>query len=362
MIKDILFDFPEAVFLLPGVFIFILASIALQRHRLSVMKRYSKVLQKVMLPRDLLSVWVKGTLVCLAWVAAVLALMQPKGNSHYAPHTALSTASEGLPLHQMQFILDSSASMQVKDMRNQSRFEYGKEIIDELARELEGKSGSLWAFAGQATRLSPATMDVLFLRLMVRAMQMNEGNTVGTNLLNAVKAIQQEMEGLSQDQKLIAILLSDGEDTEDRGEEEKTKDLKTLLGELKAQFKERLRIYTIGIGTKEGGEIPDLLIQGNKIHSKREDRWLKQIGEAVGETLLAEQQSSIAIAQEILKKIKKEDLKEWIKKPSQNTIQEASQTLVYTLYFQYPLSFALLFLAIEICFPMVRQQRKGGPQ
>ncbi|WP_226987361.1 MULTISPECIES: VWA domain-containing protein [Parachlamydia] len=362
MIKDLFFDFPLAAFLIPGVFLFVLAGMFLHRHRLSVMQQYSKIVQMVMLPRDPVSTWVKGTLLCLTWLAAVLALMQPKGNSHYAPNRVLSTGQEeGIPTHQMQFILDTSASMQVKDIRNQTRSEYGKEIVDELARQLDGKSASLWGFAGQATRLSPATMDALFLRLMIRDLQINEGNVTGTSLINAVKAIQKEISELPQDRKLVAVLLSDGEDTENISAEEKAKNLRVLLDDLKTKFKDRLTIYTIGIGSREGGEIPDVLEQGQRIHSKRDDTWLKQIGESSGEYIIADQESSIEIAQDILSKMKKKNLEEWISKPNETSSvkEDMVQSLIYTLYFQYPLAFALLFLTIEILFPIVRHQTRS---
>ncbi|PJD97617.1 MAG: hypothetical protein CK425_03045 [Parachlamydia sp.] len=363
MSAEILYDFPEAAGLLFMLILIIGGFASLHYYRSSITQSFSLVNQDVMLARDPASVWIKGVLLSLVWMGAVIALMQPKGNSHYSKEVVTALYQDDFaPINQIQLLLDASASMQVADVRQkQARFDYAKEVIDELIRVWDGKNVSFWAFTEIATRLSPATMDALFLRLMVRDVQINEGNATGTKLLSAVEAIETEIAKIPADKHLTTLLFSDGEDTSEGSMEEKQNALKNKLAQLSEKYKNRLTIYTIGIGSAEGGQIPHLLYRGQTVESKREDRLLELISQVGGDYLLAENSSSVAFARLIVEKINKTEAKDWSETSAASPHEEKQNPLIYTAYYQYPLGFALMFLLLEIFFPMcARSKEKPG--
>jgi len=361
MSAEILYDFPEAAWLLFGLLALVGGLVSLHHYRSRITQNFSRVNQPVMLARDPLSIWVKGLLLSLVWLSSVIALMQPKGNSHYSKEVVTALYQDDFsPINQIQLILDVSASMQVADVRQkQARFDYAKEVLDELIKMWNGKNASLWVFTETASRLVPATMDALFLRLMVRNVQINEGNSTGTKLLTAVAAIENEMSKIPADKHLTALIISDGEDTEEKTEAEKQSALNKQLNQLSEKFKNRLAIYTVGIGSLEGGEIPHLLYRGQPVRSKREDALMEQISGVGGSYLLVNNNSSVFLAREIVDKVNKTEAKDWSEKTSSNTHEVKQNPLIYTAYYHYPLGFALMFLLLEIFFPMTVRSKES---
>lgn len=362
MSNVILYDFPQASLLMFLLIPIIWALVLLQSYRSRINQAYSKHSMQMGMMRELSSVWIKGVLLLLIWISAVLALMQPKGNGRYSPEAiTLAYEEDRPPITQVQFLLDASASMQVLDSRGgEARIEYAKDLLDEMARQLNGQNASLWAFTSTATRLSPATMDTLFLRLMIRNVAINEGNASGTSLMQAVKAIEKEMNEMPSDRYLTTILVSDGDDTEKGSLEEKKHMLQTLIDQVLGKFKERLAIYSIGVGSAHGGEVPNLLYQGKFVISKREDALLQTISQVNGMYIPVENQSSDTLARQITDRIRSNQVKNEREYATQKnkTWQESNHPLIYTLYYQFPLGFSLLFLLVELFFPMVRTQEK----
>src|SRR5690606_21686855 len=95
--------------------------------------------------------------------------------------------------HDVIFLVDASASMSVADMRGGlSRFNYAKEIVDAAISKLQGESVALSAFTSGVTVLSPLTMDYFFVRIMLKQMQINEGDIAGTNLVEAIAVTREQ--------------------------------------------------------------------------------------------------------------------------------------------------------------------------
>ncbi|GAB4231518.1 MAG: hypothetical protein Tsb0021_09970 [Chlamydiales bacterium] len=296
---------------------------------------------------------------------AIFALMGPKGNPHYTlkenniPGFKLDDEekAQNLPkVHEIIFLLDTSLSMSVEDTRKGvSRLQNAKEIIDVIISKLEGESVAVNAFTSQIVPIVPPTYDYLFARLMLRNITINEGNTSGTNFTKIFSQLRKKWEYDSPEKSKTVIFLSDGDDTH-LDEVSLSKKMKveraieTAVENLTAQ---NVVFFTIAMGTKKGGIIPNFTYEGQKVQSGLDESILKKIAQAGnGDYYLANDETPAGLASEILSKIR-ETLPQEIPREKQTAIKEESK-LIYDLYFQYPLFIAIVFLFLGLFLPKFR--------
>ncbi len=372
------FAFPEASYLFIALFVILALFLSLQAFRKKQREKFADAQSLTILlskqPR-----WKNLThcfLLLFIWSCACLALMQPRANPRFLPQgddessslilnelvTESDEEKESLvkrfQAHDVIFLVDTSASMDVRDMRNGgSRLDYAKEIIDETTSLLKGPTVSLFAFTSQLTPLVPSTSDYLFLRMLLRRMNINEGDVAGTDLVEALESLKRQYKKFNKNsQRKTLILLTDGGDTriERLNGAEREQEIRTLLSRLGNVDEAQLQVFTVGLGTKEGALIPNLTFNGEAISSTLDESLLKQLSDkGKGDYYFANAYSTLAIAQDLSKKIHANRVMEEEKvtldqvEVERLVLDEHSPEPIYDLYYQMPLFLALVALAID---------------
>jgi Ca-activated chloride channel homolog len=135
--------------------------------------------------------------------------------------------------------LDTSRSMLAQDIKP-NRLQQAKWGIRDLVKQLKGDRIGLIAFAGEAFLQCPATIDYAAFLMMLDDTYSGIIPLGGTDLYEALNESINSFDSNSTADKVI-ILISDGEGH--------TGDPRDLLPKLK---KDNIRIFAIGVGTREG--------------------------------------------------------------------------------------------------------------
>lgn len=139
--------------------------------------------------------------------------------------------------------LDTSLSMLAEDIRP-NRLERAKQEVSALLDRLKGDRIGIVAFAGQAFVQCPLTLDYGAAKLFLDAVDTGAIPVRGTAIGEAIRV---SARAFAQDEKKykVLILVTDGEDHEG-----------DPLNAAKQAAGEGVRIYAIGVGTREGDLIP----------------------------------------------------------------------------------------------------------
>lgn len=156
-------------------------------------------------------------------------------------------------------VLDVSLSMKAEDIRP-SRLEKAKRDVSALLKKLSGDRVGLIVFAGDAFVQFPLTSDYAAADLFITALDVDAVPVPGTLIGNAIELALQSFIPNSPTQKAI-VVVSDGENTEG-----------DYMAAAEDARKAGVRIYSIGMGTTEGGPIPLYDNAGNRIDYKRDGK------------------------------------------------------------------------------------------
>jgi len=171
------------------------------------------------------------------------------------------------------FCVDVSKSMLCEDVKP-NRIELAKLVMRMMAENLTGNRVGLVAFAGDAYTLCPLTTDISVFTLYLDLLKPQFFPYYGTNIGRALETGLKLFDEKSTSSKVL-ILISDGEDL--------TGNVNLPIG---AYVERGIRIFTIGIGTKEGAPVPEIDSLGNITGYKKDEK-----GEVIlskpNETLLA---------------------------------------------------------------------------
>ena len=175
---------------------------------------------------------------------------------------------------------DISLSMLAEDVKP-NRLTRSRHEISSFLESLSGDRVGLVAFSGEAQVMVPLTLDYGTVQMLLR--ELTPGWLMpGTNLEKAIrKGMDLYRNSGSAGQYSVMILMSDGEELE-----------AAAVNAAKEAAEMGIRIYTIGIGSREGVPIPvpskngeiaykkDL--QGNIVTTRLEDGTLQEIASATG--------------------------------------------------------------------------------
>ncbi len=180
---------------------------------------------------------IRKHLFCLIFVFlfAILALARPQWGEQNKKITR-----KGVDL---VFLLDTSLSMLAEDIRP-NRLEKSKREIQTFLKKLKGDRVGMVAFAGSSFLQTPLTLDYSAFLLFLDAMKVGYIPDPGTSLNHALRLAIRSFPPEELKYKAI-VLFTDGEDHEGGIEQ--------ALEEVK---KAKIRIYSIGVGAREGGPIP----------------------------------------------------------------------------------------------------------
>lgn len=241
--------------------------------------------------------------------------------------------------------LDTSLSMLAEDIKP-NRLERAKHEIAGLIDRLRGDRVGLLAFAGDSFVQCPLTTDYgaakMFLDAVDTDMIPEPGTAIGTAIEKAIDAF------VKQERKhKVLLLLTDGEDH-----------VSDPIGAAKRAAEEKVRIYTVGLGTRKGEPIPIRDSHGNVEEYKR-DRKGEVVMTKLDEVTLQKvalltdgkyYRSTMGEAE--LDKIY-EDISQMEKKEF-----EAKEFTQYEDRYQYFLIFAIVLLSMEAILTDRRKVKK----
>jgi Ca-activated chloride channel family protein len=234
--------------------------------------------------------------------------------------------------------VDCSKSMLTEDVKP-NRLERAKLAIADFADRLPDNRLGLIAFAGDAFLQCPLTLDHEAFQNAVRELDTTiiprPGTDIATAIDEAVSALANQPNNLK-----ILILVTDGEDLEGR-----------VLDAAKSAAQTGLKIYTVGVGTPNGGTIPELDDNGNPdpnngphrdpsgeiVVSKLDEDTLRQIASITGGAYVPLGQSGEGLDEIYNRYI--------APLPKQNL--EERREKIHLERFEWPLAVAILFLIAE---------------
>ncbi|MBK8352021.1 MAG: VWA domain-containing protein [Saprospirales bacterium] len=230
--------------------------------------------------------------------------------------------------------LDVSKSMLSQDVVP-SRLEKSKLLIQTLLKKLDGDRVGLVIFAGSAYMQMPLTVDYSSLMLYLKTINTNSVPTQGTIITDALQTSENAFKATDKKYKAI-IVITDGEDHEENA-----------IDKAESIAADGTKIFTIGVGSKQGGTIPEYDENGNKTGDKKDEN-----GEPIISKLNENMLQALAKAGEgnyyILDNSKTvaDFLSKDIAKMETKTINDKVFT-DFVEQFQYFLGFALLLLFID---------------
>lgn len=366
-LKDVRSIFPEAAYLLFLLIPIVLLLWSYWRYRVRMAGIYAdRDLQPNVAFLPSKGVFIeKAMALCLAWVFAVLALMQPISYGYYPEQAAKGIqkkSSMQRKPHHLIFLLDASASMLVKDMRDgRARLDFAKEAAEGIVRKLDGESVALEAFTSDATPLSPLTPGYFFVLSQIKHMQVNEGNSAGTDLLKALQEVERSYFLDKAVVKTTLILLTDGEDTRlefSQGLDKQNRE-REIAGFMANAKNKGVETIVIGTGTKQGGFVPGITYEGKKVVSRLNEELLQKISRSAGgRYVYANAFAAINLGEMIAKELNRQSISQ--QSVEKTSVFEPQDNLVHARYFQIPLFLAILLLAGALLLPENRARARAS--
>lgn len=215
----------------------------------------------------------KLILQCLTLTLFILALARPQSGE-----SQQKARSEGV---EIMLAVDVSNSMMAEDVRP-SRLELAKKELSRLLDQFTGDKVGLVAFAGSAILLSPLTTDKGAIKMYLEGLSPSTVATQGTDFKRALDEAYHGLDrgGVESDSESrvtkVIIVASDGEDNE-----------KGALDMAQKVSKEGIRIFTLGLGTAQGGQIPVRDERGNLLGYRKDKNRADVISKSTGEALQA---------------------------------------------------------------------------
>lgn len=355
MWRDLHYAWPWAANLFFFGFLFAFLLWNLQRYRQRVVSANKLILQS----RSRLSVWIQGLLFIIAWIGSVVAVMQPLAHGHYPEGERQKKSDVELrrPAHEVVLLADVSASMAVKDMHNgQTRLQYLKQLADEFIGNLNGEQVTLYAMTSDVALLSPPTLDYLFVRLMLNTLQIDQDGETGTDYYGSLAELRKHLMRMPLTTLKTVILLTDGGDTaiETAKENEKATLTEALLQLITDYLKLNARIYTVGMGSIEGGTVPGVTDGGKPVVVGLKESLLKRMADTGrGKYLNANNYTVIDAAAKLAEEVNElstgaqgQDI--------MHSVAAEDENLVYDHYFAVPLVIAIVALLLALYFPETR--------
>jgi Ca-activated chloride channel family protein len=232
------------------------------------------------------------------------------------------------------FALDVSKSMLAEDIAP-NRLEKAKRIVSEIINTLNNDRVGVIAYAATALPILPITDDYSTAKTFLQSLNTDMLSSQGTAIIQSINLAQKFYDDEDQTNRVLCIL-SDGEDHE--VERQNLVELAERSG---------ITIITIGLGSVKGAPIP--IKENNIVKSYKKDENGDVVVTKLNTQLLnliANSSSGIYIegintelvVEEISKRLKEMDKKEF----------ESKQFVAYKDQFQWFISFAILFLSLEL--------------
>jgi len=302
------------------------------QHRCKMMSRFAQehLIETLAQSFSLKLYRLKAIFLMAAFVLMVAALSRPQWGYHIR-----AVKRHGLDI---MVVIDVSKSMLTQDVLP-SRLERTRLAVKDLVMKLNGSDHiGLIAFAGDAMVMCPLTYDYNGFLLSLDDLSVNSIPRGGTNISQAIDESVKAYQGRPDSDKAV-VLVMDGEDEEGNAVDAARK------------AKEKgVRIFTVGVGTREGdliqvtnanGQTEFLKdADGNVVKSRLNEHLLAQIAYITGGAYVRSGGGQFGLDylyDRQLSKLKKHDA-------------EAKMARLYDERFQWPLTLAFGFLLAEALF------------
>jgi Ca-activated chloride channel homolog len=233
--------------------------------------------------------------------------------------------------------LDISLSMYCNDV-SPNRLDRAKLLANELTEALKGDRVGLILFAGNAYLQMPLTNDASSAQLFINSANPDQAPSQGTAIGEAIALAEKGFPAENKRGKAL-IVLSDGEDQEE-----------DALETAKTAHDNGLVVCTVGVGTPEGGFIPQTYAgqsglkmdeSGQPVRTKINESMLQSLAstcEGKYYNILSGEAAIAADIQRLLSKLEKTDS------------VASRQFVAKESYFQWFIGFGLLLLLLNFVF------------
>jgi len=181
----------------------------------------------------------------------VFSLMGPQRFSGYA-----QIRKTGMDIY---VLMDTSKSMLVSDVAP-DRLTHAKKFVENLLDNLEGDRIGFIPFASDAYIQMPLTDDYQLARMFLDVIDTDMIGGGGTNIAAAIRLAAASFDRVSGSDMVI-LILSDGEEHDS----ESARTLDSVKND-------RLKVFTVGVGTEKGGLVPIYNSSGSSIIDYMKDR------------------------------------------------------------------------------------------
>ncbi|MDB3905535.1 VWA domain-containing protein [Crocinitomicaceae bacterium] len=181
------------------------------------------------------------------FIAVIIALSNPI----YGTRKVDVVSKDG----EIMICLDISNSMNVKDIEKESRLEVSKRLLNGIINKLSGQKIGICLFAADGFIQIPPSQDYQSVKNLLSDVKTTFLSRQGTNVCNALEL---SMNAFTANKIPKSILLiTDGENhiSED----------KSIYNRIR---KDNVLLYTMGIGSLEGGPVPDFSTKSLKLDEK----------------------------------------------------------------------------------------------
>jgi Ca-activated chloride channel family protein len=232
------------------------------------------------------------------------------------------------------FALDVSKSMLAEDIAP-NRLEKAKQIISKTIDKLGSDRVGVIIYAGNSYPLLPITTDHAAAKMFLQNANPEMVSSQGTDINGALELAKTYYNNDEQTNRFL-VIISDGED-----HQEETKQMAQNLAN------EGVKIYTVGVGTENGGPIPLRLnrsmigykkdTKGETVITKRKSEVLQGIADAAEGKYMDgnKTENPVKVISDILKNAQKNEF-------------ETKQFSDYKDQFQWFIALGILFLMIDI--------------
>lgn len=285
-----------------------------------------ELLQRLSPNRSTFKSILKVVVLSLAIASFVVALVNPKIG------TKLETIKrEGVDV---VFAVDVSKSMLAEDIAP-NRLEKSKQLVTQIINNLASDRVGIIAYAGSAFPQLPITTDYSAAKMFLQAMNTDMVSSQGTAINEAIELATTYYNDEDQTNRILFII-SDGEDHQ--GE------INDIAEEAANQG---IRIFTIGVGTAQGGPIPERrngIIQsykkdndGETVITRLDEETLREIAEVANGTYI-DGRVTEEVVESVTEVLQSMDKKEF----------ESKQVADFKPQFQWFLGLGLFFLLFDI--------------
>ncbi len=241
--------------------------------------------------------------------------------------------------------LDISRSMLAEDVRP-SRIERARKFATRLVDELKGERIGTIIFAGNAYLQMPLTTDYAAAKLFIRSANPDQAPAQGTAIADAIELAERAFQDDNKHHKAI-IIITDGENHDE-----------VALTKAREANDNGMLIFTVGVGTPEGGYIP-MNVNGRR--SFKKDRSGNIVTTKLNQQMLHDlaqagdgQYFNLVDGDLVLK-----TLNNRIDKIEKTEMEQRSFS-EFESYFQYFIGFALFLILIEFFISYQRSRLLEG--